>query len=53
MEQLPPVSKCLKVVEIKCMNVDERLYDFFKILKKFLGEEHLRYNLTSGETEIP
>jgi hypothetical protein len=53
MEQLPAISKCLKVVEIKCIKVDDRLYGFFNILKKLLGEEHLRYNLTSGETEIP
>ncbi|XP_051179857.1 F-box/FBD/LRR-repeat protein At5g56420 [Lolium perenne] len=53
MEQLPTISKCLKVVEIKCTKLDDRLYDFFKILKIFLGREHLRYNLTSGQTEIP
>jgi hypothetical protein len=53
MEQLPAISKCLKVVEIKCTKVDDRLYDFFKILKKFLGHENLAYNLTSGETGMP
>jgi hypothetical protein len=53
MEQLPTISRCLKVVEIKCTKLDDRLYDFLKILKIFLGREHLRYNLTSGQTEIP